>query len=65
MRRILKSVNNGKTRSILARIGVTVANALFTAVITVLFGLASGNSENTFTRMVSIKSNILFVVTAE
>ena len=58
--RISKSVNIGKIKSILANNGVTVANALLTAIKTESLGFAFGKSENTLTRIVWIKSSIYF-----
>ncbi len=49
---ILNNEYIGKIKSILANVGVIVAIALFTAVITESFGLASGNNEKTLIRIV-------------
>jgi len=59
--KILNNANIGNIKSIFANAGAIVAKALFTVVNTALSGLASGKSENTLTKIVSIKSNILFI----
>ena len=60
-KRTLNKANIGNIRSIFPKVGAMVAKALFTVVNTALSGLASGSSENTLTRIVSIKSNILVI----
>jgi len=57
----LNSANIGNMRSIFPNVGAMVAKALLTAVITELSVFASGKSENTLTRIVSMKSNILVI----
>jgi len=49
--RTLKSVNIGNIKSIFENVGAKVANALLTAVITELSGLASGNKERILIRI--------------
>jgi len=56
----LNNTNIGKTRSICENVGAIVANAFVTAVITLLFGSASGKSEIIFTRIDSMKVNIRY-----
>lgn len=61
---ILNSEYIGKIKSILAKVGVIVAIALLTAIITESFGLASGNNEKTLIRIICMKSSIwLFIIT--
>jgi len=58
---ILNKENIGNIKSIFENVGIIVANALLTAVITELEGSASGRSENIFTKIVSIRLNIAVI----
>ena len=63
---ILNSANIGNIKSIFANVGFMILNALFTANITELPESPSGKSENTLTKIVSIRFSIrLLVITKQ
>jgi len=63
---ILNRANTGNIKSIFANVGFIILNALLTAIITELPESPSGKSENTLTKIISIRFSIrLLVITKQ